>query len=104
MRETWTLTYAGAPDDISKAGVAAPSWHTFDKRVWRLGDLELTLINLHNHYGYKRHYPFTQFLRYKVTVCRGSEILHLETGNDWMALVKRAKDHVPQVSCSASGA
>jgi hypothetical protein len=89
---TWRVVYAGRPDKHSASGVAQPSWHVFDRRVWRkdLGSgawLEIELTNLQVRVAGKG--------AYRVVLRRGagsqSEDLVWEEGHDWGRLVREMK-------------
>lgn len=83
----WKLTYAGRPDAHAVSGVAAPSWHTFDRRVWRMDDYELELTNL------QKKVP-GKIATYKVTVRRGESVVIERESHDWTALVRDVKAEV----------
>ena len=84
----WRCTYQGRPDSESKSGHAAPSWHTFDRRVWRRGDYEIELINLHRA-------PPRRIATYQITL-RGprGELLRV-TGFNWQRIVREVKTQAP---------
>lgn len=96
----WRMTYGGAPETnfFCKSGYAAPSWHTFDRRVWERtlpnGVVqELVLINLGNLMRPKPPKPKGKQTTYQVTLrekASGAVILMRE-GHDWHTLVREMK-------------
>jgi hypothetical protein len=99
MNTKWKLVYGGNPNGLAACGYSAPSWGTFDKRVWerslRNGEtLTLVLRNLTNDFGVK---PVRRIAMYRVVVLYkdGSwrnRIGHSEEGTDWQSLVSKAKE------------
>ena len=89
----WRVSYPGRRDRHSTLGVASPSWHTFDRRVWRrdLGGgawLELELTNLRNEEGVR---AAGKIATYRVVLRRGLVEQAREEGHDWQALVRGMK-------------
>lgn len=87
----WRCSYYGAPDKISKSGHAAPSWCTFDKRVWKKGDYTITLRNLNNE-GDPR--APGKIATYRVELRYLARLIETQRGHDWQKLVREMKESV----------
>ncbi len=94
MTMRWRITYKGAPDDISVSGYVAPSWATFDRRVWERGGFKLTLTNLGWNEGTSRkrvrQAPPFKIAEYRVVI-EGPNYKKVMTDTDWHRLVRAAK-------------
>lgn len=110
----WNCIYMGKPDKFAAGGHAAPSWHTFDERVWKKGkDLTLILRNVTNDSRedgdrppkkwihevtiqgktQKRHSTF-----YRVTLYFPSDgSVYAWEGSNWQLLVTQAKQFGNQI-------
>lgn len=87
----WRCTYQGKPDSLSAAGCAQPSWHTFDKRVWKKGDYTITLRNLNNE-GDPR--APGKIATYRVELRFLARLIETQRGHDWQKLVREMKESV----------
>jgi len=86
--------YQGCPDESSALGIAAASWHTFDRRVWEKNGLSVTLVSLGcgpSLLGSRRA------VHYEVTVKSGSRTRIKARGHDWQRLVREAKTWAERV-------
>jgi hypothetical protein len=94
----WRCTYPGKPETlgIAASGHVAPSWDSFDKRVWEKGDLRITLTNLHLKYPERQARAPGKIAVYRV-LCEqvfGDLPYRLSSaqGTNWTALVKSMKE------------
>lgn len=67
--------------------MAAPSWHTFEGRVWASGPYELELVNLN------KPVP-TKATTYKVTLKKNGVVVSEKEGHSWQSLVREMKQVV----------
>lgn len=94
----WRITYKGAPEpDHSASGHAAPSWATFDRRVWECDGFKLTLTNLGWNEGTSRtrvrQAPRFKIAEYQVVI-EGPLFKKVMKDTDWLRLVRAAKQLV----------
>jgi len=86
----WRLVYPGRPDPVSASGYAAPSWHTFDKRVWRryLGGVKFYELTLRR----QRWNAHKKIATYYVELRNEKgRVISNRFGHDWQALVREMK-------------
>lgn len=101
----WKCVYKGKPVSLFNGhlGPSAPSWHTFDARIWERGDARVTLHNLTNlarNAGDPREYwlirdksgQHRRVTRYGVVVTKPNMLMCKLQGGNWTELVQQAKD------------
>lgn len=95
MKDAFVCTYQGLPNDLSVTGYSQPSWSSFDKRVWEretpYGTHRITLKQA----GRRKESP--RFILYEVVLDFG-QISQSETGTNWQAMVKKAKEESCRVA------
>lgn len=86
------IVYKGRPDPFSVSGIASPSWHTFDRRVWERdtpsGVHQITLTNLTN--ADHRVRPIGRATLYRVVLTVAGEEVGRWEKSDWRYLYRTA--------------
>jgi len=86
----WRLVYGGRRDDLAACGYAAPSWRSFDRRIWQLGVKTLTLVNLRNPPHWVR--APGKIATYRVELSEAGKVTDSMEGHDWAAVVRAMKE------------
>lgn len=85
----WSCSYPGVHDSVSSGGIAAPSWHTFDRREWVRNGFTIELRNLYNEERLRS--PQGRIMYQATLTDPNSVVLETKTGSCWQTLVKKAK-------------